>query len=265
MLKNITKFLTARKLTLPMIGLLLTLGVVSEQIKPVLTNQIQTAFTSTTINPDFSQSNKTPLLSRLRQVQEQRSLIHKIKANRPIRNHTEESEITTLNTDYGSIEQHSRFVSSDKLLENINLTPETTSLVSSNSRFSRANLPKKDGTYLYGQSSQASQIGQRYVLFEKRQSRITGVLYMPESDFSCFQGAINQSGELVMTVSASPGEVGVDKLATVNQLQIPNYNDDQMSSYPYSVALQDYHEINSISARDLRILEVCKEVYKSVN
>ncbi|WP_228048944.1 MULTISPECIES: hypothetical protein [unclassified Nodularia (in: cyanobacteria)] len=179
-----TKFLSGCQLRLPILSLLLTLGFVGEQTKPVLSNQIQTA---------------------------------------------------------------------------------SGAVVSSTPGSVRGNFPTTDGTYLYGQSPAANQIGQAYVLFEQRQGKITGALYMPQSEFSCFQGAMEQSGELAMTVTASPGEVGVNQIATGNQFQIPNYSDDQMISYPYSVALQDYHQINSISANDQRILQICKEVYTDVN
>ncbi|HYW18291.1 MAG TPA: hypothetical protein VE956_03085 [Nodularia sp. (in: cyanobacteria)] len=186
MLNNMTKFMTAPQLKLPILSLLLTLGVMGEQTKPVLSHQIQTA-------------------------------------------------------------------------------PEATFLVSSIPGSVRANFPTKDGTYLYGQSPEANQIGQAYVLFENRQGKIRGALYMPQSEFSCFQGAIDQSGELAMTVTGSPGEVGVNQVATANQFQIPDYNDDQMISYPYSVALQDYHQLNSISTNDQRILQMCKEIYTDAN
>lgn len=204
MFNNMTKFMSACQLRLPILSLLLTLGIVGEPTKPVLSNQIQTASGAIEVEANFAESS----------------------------HHT---------------------------------APEATFLVSSTPGFVRGNFPTKDGTYLYGQSPAANQIGQAYVLFEQRQGRITGALYMPQSEFSCFQGAMEQSGELAMTVTASPGEVGVNQVATANQFQIPNYSDDQMISYPYSVALQDYHQINSISANDQRILQMCKEVYTDVN
>ena len=265
MLTNITTFLTARRLRLPILGLLLTLGVVGEQTRPVLSNQLQTASNSITLDGDFAESgDQTPVLTRLRQVQEQRNLIRGIAVEEQSENNIQQSEVETSNTDSNEVTRRSKLVSSSQLLRNIRNTPEVPALVTRipGSTRARANFPQKDGTYLYGDSPQANQIGQSYILFENRQGRITGALYMPQSNFSCFQGAINPSGELAMTVTTSPGDVGINQLATANQFQLPSYSDDQMITYPYSVGLQDYHPINSISTNDERILQSCKAIYQ---
>ncbi len=266
MLNNITNFLAARQLRLPILGLLLTLGVVSEQTKPVLSNQIQTASGAMEVDANFAESShQAPIVSRLRQIREQRNLIRTIVTETQNRKNYQQSQLDTSNTDNSQLQQRYRFVSSAKLLNNIRTTPEATSLFTRTPGSTRVNFPTQDGTYLYGESPQAHQIGQAYILFEQRQGKITGALYMPQSEFSCFQGAMEQSGQLAMTVTSSPGEVGVNQIATANQFQIPNYSDDQMSSYAYSVGLQDYHQLNSISANDQRILQMCKEVYSDAN
>ncbi|TVP64098.1 MAG: hypothetical protein EA343_06140 [Nodularia sp. (in: Bacteria)] len=266
MLNNITKFLTALQLRLPILGLLLALGVVGEQTKPVWSNQIQIGSGVMEVDANFAESSdQAPVLSRLRQVREQRNLIRRIVAESQNRKNSQQSQLDTSNTDNTQIQSRSRFVSSSKLLHSIRSTPEAYSLFTRTPGSASTNFPKKDGTYLYGESPKANQIGQAYVLFEKRQGKITGALYMPQSEFSCFQGAMEESGELAMTVTSSPGEVGTNQLATANQLQIPNYSDNQMISYPHSVGLQNYHQLNSISANDQSILQKCKEVYSGVD
>jgi hypothetical protein len=122
----------------------------------------------------------------------------------------------------------------------------------------KVNLPQKDGIYLYGQSPQPDQLGQGYVLFQKRQGRLIGALYMPRSEFSCFQGTLEPSGELAMTVTGSPEAGGIREVATTSR--IPSFNEDQAMSYSYSVALKDYHKINAISASDRRILQMCNQL-----
>ncbi|MDB9372171.1 hypothetical protein [Nodularia sphaerocarpa] len=266
MLNNIHKLLTGRQLKLTILSLLLTLGVVGEQTKPVLSNQIETASGAMEVEANLPESNhQEPVLSRLRQVREQRNLKKRIAEQSQNRKNAQQSQLDTSNTVNSQVEPRTRFVSSNQLLQNIRTLPEATALFTRTPEPVRAKFPTKDGTYLYGQSPEANQLGQAYILFEQRQGRITGALYMPESEFSCFQGAIEQSGQLAMTVTGSPGEIGVNQVATANQLQIPDYSDEQMISYPYSVALQDYHQINSISANDQRILQMCKEVYSGVD
>ncbi len=116
-------------------------------------------------------------------------------------------------------------------------------------------FPQQDGIYLYGQSTQSNQPGQGYIVFQKQHNKVTGALYMPNSEFSCFQGTIQQSGELAMTVTSSPGEIGVTKVSTTST--IPRIYDSDSSTYAYSVALQNYHQLNSVSANDESILQMC--------
>ena len=80
MLNNIDKFFPSRRLPISFLGLLLTLGVVGEQTRPVLSNEIEELPTSAALATDFRESTnqthngtKTSLLSRLREVREQRS------------------------------------------------------------------------------------------------------------------------------------------------------------------------------------------------
>jgi hypothetical protein len=60
-----------------------------------------------------------------------------------------------------------------------------------------------------------------------------------------------------MTVTGSPGEGGPTEVATASR--IPRITDDEPISYAYSVALQDYHQLNSVSANDRRILQICNQ------
>jgi hypothetical protein len=120
----------------------------------------------------------------------------------------------------------------------------------------RFSLPKRDGLYLYGQSPKPNQVGQGYVLFQKQQGKLVGALYMPNSEFSCFQGTIDKSGELAMTVTGTPDAGASPEVATTST--IPQLSDDEPMSYAHTVALQDYHPINTISANDRRILQMCR-------
>ncbi|MBE9004774.1 hypothetical protein IQ259_06950 [Fortiea sp. LEGE XX443] len=237
MLNNISKFFSSHQLIIPLVGLVLTVGVVSEQTKPVLSKQLQTVTTSAALNGNFSgstsrqqHSSDNSLLSRLREIREQRSQQQSIAFDSE--NENIEAEFANLSaTGY------------QKAGKEAGVMP-------------MRNLPTKDGVYLYGQSSIANQIGQGYIVFQKRQGKVTGAMYMPRSEFSCFQGTIDKSGELAMTVNASPDEVAASDVATTST--IPSISDDEFNSYAYSVALQDYHSIQSISANDRRILRMCQ-------
>ncbi|WP_427158261.1 hypothetical protein ACQFX9_21170 [Aliinostoc sp. HNIBRCY26] len=149
--------------------------------------------------------------------------------------------------------QKSILVDSVNLANNIN----TQKAAKDSGNNQKVNIPVEDGIYLYGQSPQPNQIGQGYVVFQKRQGKLVGALYMPRSEFSCFQGTMNKSGELAMTVTTTP-DVGIaPDVATTSR--IPTFSGDEPMTYAYSVALQDYHQIDSISADDRRILQMCTQ------
>jgi hypothetical protein len=118
------------------------------------------------------------------------------------------------------------------------------------------NYPQQDGVYLYGQSPQPGQLGQGYVVFEKKQGRVVGALYMPDSEYSCFNGTVDERGELAMTVNPYEGESGQTQVA-LNKNE-PKINGDEPTSYAYSIALRDFHKIGTISQIDHDVLKACK-------
>lgn len=96
-----------------------------------------------------------------------------------------------------------------------------------------------DGIYLYGQSSKPDEIKQEYLVLEMRQSKVVGAFYLPRSAFYCFYGTSERT-QLNLTV-------------------VDSYDG---SRSPYSVNLQQYYPISSISDNDRRILGICKESHK---
>jgi hypothetical protein len=225
-LNNINQFYSLRKLSVTVVGLLLTFGIVSEQIKPVFSKHIKNVPTSSALIEANQDSSETTLLTRLRQIRGQRNERWAAESG----DYTEAAPQTTAPS------------SNQKSAKETLTAPKT-------------NFPRQDGVYLYGQSPQPNQIGQGYIVFEKRQGRVNGALYMPSSEFSCFQGTLDKSGGLAMTVKALPDAGAIAEVATSNRL--PRNSIDVPSSYAYSVALQDYHQIKSVSANDRRILQMC--------
>ncbi|MEG4215900.1 hypothetical protein QUA27_11470 [Microcoleus sp. Pol14C6] len=96
-----------------------------------------------------------------------------------------------------------------------------------------------DGIYLYGQSSKPEEIKQEYFVFEMRQSKVIGAFYLPRSAFYCFYGTSART--------------------QLNLIVVDSYDG---SRSPYSVNLQQYYSISTISDNDRRILGICKESHK---
>lgn len=215
MLYNMNKFLSPGKWTIPLVGLVITAGVIAEQAKPALSNQIETVQTSTLATDLLLVSRNAVLQQRQIQADDEK-------------------------------------VSSPGTTAQLTESPKATK----NAAVPTRKFPKEDGVYLYGQSPEPNQLGQGYIVFQKRQNQVMGALYMPSSEFSCFQGNLDSSGELAMTVTAPSGEV-LEEVATANIP--PKLDVDQPMTYAYSVALQDYHQLNTVSEGDRQILQKCNQ------
>jgi hypothetical protein len=231
-LNHISKLMTSGKFQFPVVGLIISIGVLginysSQQHYKLLSS---TALAANYIVPHHqSQINYEPtLLSRVQEIKQ------------------ESIKQSPVNSYYQ--------VSTDKLTENITTLSKNTRELG---RKANAQFPEQDGIYLYGQSTTPNQLGEGYILFQKQQSKIIGALYVPQSEFSCFQGTLAESGELAMTVKSSPGEVGAIEVSTSST--IPKISDDQSTTYAHSIRLQDYHQLDSLSANDREILQMCQQ------
>jgi hypothetical protein len=242
-LNNIYKFCVSHIWTIPTAALAIGFAVIGQHSKPVLSNQYIS---------DSQDNSATHLLSRLREVKGERNQVW-TDSESNISENPQQKELTK-----SASRSNIKLPSSQSSARNLNTIPATTTIASAGRNLPLSNLPRKDGTYLYGQSPKPNQVGQGYIVFQKRQGQVKGAMYMPSSEFSCFQGTIDRSGELAMTVNASPYEIGFNHVATNSTT--PSISDDEFTSYPYSVTLQDYHQLKSISANDQRILQICNQV-----
>jgi hypothetical protein len=234
-LNNLYQFLSPRQwgISLAGLGLLLGLGFIGKQtqVVPVTDSPLSSAQIQKTTTSENS------LLSQLRRVREQRSQLRAAAGEKDIFVHQ----------------------SGKTLPKTTALVPDSQGATKSAEGLPKVNFPVKDGVYLYGQSPKSNQLGQGYIIFQKQQQKITGALYMPQSEFNCFQGTLNKSGELAMTVNGSSNEASTPRSNQVAaNSQLPRVSEDEFNSYPYSVALQDFYQLNSITPSDRRTLQMCK-------
>lgn len=126
-----------------------------------------------------------------------------------------------------------------------------------------------DGTYLYGESSQPEQIGKEYIVFEARQGKLVGALYLPYSEFSCFYGTLD-SEQMNLTVVNPYDQTAVSHtIARAKPQPIAavggQFNLETMYeslTYPYSVRLEGYQPLSQLSDNDERILGICRDNYR---
>ncbi|MHC5614277.1 MAG: hypothetical protein ACYTXA_25600 [Nostoc sp.] len=233
MLNNLHQLLSPRQwgISLAGLGLLLGLGFIAKQ------TQVVSVTNSRLSSPQIEKSSEPSLLSQLRRVRDQRSQLNAASGDRELFGHKIGKTQTTTTA----------------------LVPGSQGATKGAGVLPEANFPEKDGVYLYGQSPKPNQLGQAYIIFQKQQSKVTGALYMPQSEFNCFQGTLNPSGELAMTVNGSANEANSNQLNQVaTSSRLPKVGEDESSSYAYSVALQDFYRLNFITASDRRTLQMCK-------
>lgn len=141
--------------------------------------------------------------------------------------------------------------------------------LSKNTYEAKGKLPQKDGVYLYGQSPQPQQIGQEYIVIEVNKGRAVGAVYLPQSEFNCFNGTI-EAGKLALLLANGPEtEAYPDTLGNNNDArQVAAVGDRSWGenssndlTTPYSVALQNYHQLPNVSPSDRQILAACKSDY----
>ncbi|MFQ4143734.1 hypothetical protein [Chlorogloeopsis sp. ULAP02] len=271
MLNHINKLLPPRHLRIPLIGLLLVLGVMGERAKPVLSNQIARFYipapqefeNEVTNSYTGLQRNSTPES----QASEKEARLRRalVKSGSVASKITIDSEIGSAKalqkqaTTYTWLQRNSDHTQAPELEVAPTITTQKSASKASTQKAGtaqKAKLPNRDGVYLYGQSPKAGQFGHGYIVFEKRQSKIMGALYMPSSEFSCFEGRLASSGDLAMTVKGYPGEISPIQVATKERL--PRTSNDEPVIYGHSVTLEDYYRLNSVSANDRRVLQMCK-------
>ncbi|HYX13665.1 MAG TPA: hypothetical protein VE944_04715 [Nostoc sp.] len=233
MLNNLHQFLSPRQwgISLAGLGLLLGLGFIAKQTQVV-------PFTNSSLSSaQIDKTTDNSLLSQLRRVREQRSQLNAASGDKGLFGHQSGKTLPTTTA----------------------LVPNSQGATKDAGVLPKVDFPVKDGIYLYGQSPKSNQLGQGYIIFQKQQDKVTGALFMPQSEFNCFQGTLNPSGELAMTVNSSSNEASTtqsNQVAASNRL--PQVSEDELSSYLYSLALQDFYHLSSITASDRRTLQMCK-------
>ncbi|MCW9682684.1 hypothetical protein FJR41_018110 [Dolichospermum planctonicum UHCC 0167] len=229
MLNHISKLITSSQLKFPLTGLIISVGVLGIVYS---SQQHQKLLSSVTLSTNYISHNHQNEINSGHLI---RSRLGEIKQEK-----VEKSQV------YNSANSYQ--LSADKFSKNT--TKLSTNTIKSG-RKEKLQFPEQDGIYLYGKSEEG------YIVFQKRQNQIIGALYFPQSEFTCFQGSLAKSGKLAMMVRTLPGEVGTIEVATTST--IPKINENEFTTYPYSVTLEDYHRLSSVSSNDREILQICQQ------
>jgi hypothetical protein len=116
-----------------------------------------------------------------------------------------------------------------------------------------------NGVYLYGQSAKPDQIGQAYFVFEVRQGKVLGALYMPNSSFDCAYGGFERE-KLALNVvdsyekTAYPYAIALDRQVNIASTTNPTLPQP---------GLEGFQKLTQVSQNDLKLLNTCKANYQA--
>lgn len=92
------------------------------------------------------------------------------------------------------------------------------------------------GISLYGETPQANQPGQGYIIFEQQGDRLVGAFYYPQSEYSCFTGTKNGSN--------------------LEILALPNHQDPMAN---LSLSLNQMQQVQNIGVSEKQTLAACRQ------
>lgn len=124
--------------------------------------------------------------------------------------------------------------------------------VTPSSSASVAHFP--DGVYFYGESPEPDRLGEGYMVFEARQHKLVGALFLPRSSFDCFYGQVGPN-HLGMTVIDSydrtlhPYQMALEPVAIASS---PDAHNVQFKP-------EGMHRIPELRDAELGYLETCRQ------
>lgn len=258
MFKNIKKIVPSRRFALPLLGLFLAIGTVAQRAQPVLSKQIarlQTASPSQTLDEDATITIENSDINPESISKEAR--LQKVLGNSSVKPLSETTSVSPGET-YTWIQRNtSNYEDLTEELDSIS-SPQAinTDKASVKGAIPANNFPTGNGVFLYGSSQRAGVFGKGYIVFEKQGSKVVGGMYMPSSEFNCFQGDLNRSGEIAMTVKGYAGDINPTQVASIDGL--PKEEENEPANYAYAVTLQDYYQLDTVGKNDRSILQTCK-------
>ncbi len=115
-----------------------------------------------------------------------------------------------------------------------------------------------DGMYLYGQASEAGQIGSTYIVFETRDAKMVGALYMPYSSFDCFYGSVEDTQLAMTVISSYDQEAYPYSIAIHRDSAVANASGFASDS---NFNLEGFHQIDELDEMAQHVLGVCQAEY----
>jgi len=266
--KNIKKIVPPRRFAFPLLGLILAIGASAQLIQPVFSKQIAKLQATSQSKALEEEAPKTTWIESNPDASFQ-SISKEARLRRVLDNSSTDSSVTKTNVSPGETYTWMQRNTSSSY-EDVAQELESASTIQAKIPKDKAsvkgaipanNFPNGDGVFLYGSSQQAGQFGKGYIVFEKQAGKVIGGMYMPSSEFNCFQGTLDRSGEIAMTVKGYAGDISLTQVASRDG-RLPKQSDSELTNYAHSVTLQDYYQLGTVGKDDRLILKTCKDNFQ---
>ena len=110
-----------------------------------------------------------------------------------------------------------------------------------------------DGTYVFGESSTAGQMGSTYMVLQVDAQQLVGGFYQPSSSFDCFQGQIRNDEMALNIVNSYDQTIYPFTLALDSSAQVASATGAAETIVP-----QGFQQLPELSATDRSVLATCQ-------
>ncbi len=113
--------------------------------------------------------------------------------------------------------------------------------------------PINNGIYLFGEKPLPDQLQTAYMIFEARAGQVVGAFYAPNSSFDCFQGNVENT-QLSLAITETYSQEEYAYALDLEDTAVAGPGGSQF-------AIEGFHQIDTVSDNDLRILSTCQAHY----
>ncbi len=111
----------------------------------------------------------------------------------------------------------------------------------------------ENGIYLFGEKPLPDQLQTAYMIFEARAGQVVGAFYSPHSSFDCFQGDVHNT-QLSLAITETYSQEVYPYMLDLEDTAIAGPGGSQF-------AIEGFHQIDTVSDNDMRMLSTCQAQY----
>lgn len=112
-----------------------------------------------------------------------------------------------------------------------------------------------NGIYFYGKSPERDKLGVEYLIFKVQNNQLIGTFYMPQSEFSCFSGQVEQDKISLAIMDTYDNSIYPYSIALENQSPLASEGENLVRN----LGLSGFNQIEKYNEQDLELLNICEK------